>query len=330
MAISSALGSQALLPAGFGFRNVLINGNFQIWQRWVATSINVSAGTTAYTADRWFMSPVGATMGAVRNTNVPSGSPSRYSLEIAPNGVGGSTCKLGQRIEAANVYALKGIVTFSAWIFNNTTAQITPVLLLGTPSAADDFTTVTNMLTQTLQPCANGAWTKVSFTVDISGYSNINNGLQVEIQTSGHTTFGRIVRVADVQLEKSSISSSFENRPYGVELSLCQRYYWRNEITTLNARIGVGMVSGTACQGYMVHPVTMRTAPTAIGTSTTAGNFGFYNGATAIGAASVPTFDAGSPFGTNVAMTLASSLAANGGHLYRVNSPCWIEVSAEL
>lgn len=261
MAISSALGSQALMPAGFGFRNAFINGNFQVWQR--GSTVNVSAGTTGYTADRWFMSPVGATMGAVRNTNVPSGSPSRYSLEIAPNGVGGSTCKLGQRIEAANVYALKGIVTFSAWIFNNTTAQITPVLLLGTPSAADDFTTVTNMLTQTLQPCANGVWTKVSFTVDISGYTNINNGLQVEIQTSGHTTFGRIVRVADVQLEKSSISSSFENRPFGLELSLCQRYYYTSSFSDPNFYDGYQVGAGYITWWHTM-PQVMRIKPPTI------------------------------------------------------------------
>jgi len=58
----------------------------------------------------------------------------------------GSTCNLGQKIESANIYGLKGFVTFSAWIYNNTGSAITPTLLLGTPSAADNFTTVTNML----------------------------------------------------------------------------------------------------------------------------------------------------------------------------------------
>jgi hypothetical protein len=80
----------------------------------------------------------------------------------------------------------------------------------------------------------------------------------------------------------------------------------------------------------MIHPVPMRTAPTSISTSTTAGNFAFYNGITAVGASGVPTFDAASSFGTNVSMGLTSSMTTSGGAMYRVASPCWIEVSAEL
>jgi hypothetical protein len=246
---------------GSGFRNRLINGGFDIWQRWVATSINVSAGATAYTADRWFMSPVGALMGAIRDSNVPPTSLSRYSLQIAPNASsGGTTCNLGQRIEAANVYALKGTVTFSAWIFNNTSASMTPVLLLGTPSAPDNFTTVTNRLTQSLQSCANGAWTKVTHTVDISGYTNIDNGLQLEIQTSGHTTFGRIVRIAEVQLERNPQPTPFEQRPIGTELALCQRYYQIGRL----AAAGYGIVAtvDSGAYGNFSFPTRMRAAPT--------------------------------------------------------------------
>jgi hypothetical protein len=268
MAISSVLGSQALVPTGFGFRNSIINGCFDIWQRWVATSINVSSGATGYTADRWFMSPVGATMGAVRDTNVPPLSSSKYSLQIAPNGVGGSTCNLGQRIEASNVYSLKGTVTFSAWIFNNTTATITPVLLLGTPSAEDNFTTVTNYLTQSLQPCVNGQWTKVTYTGDISGYTNINNGLQVEIQTSGHTTFGRTVRIAEVQLEKNPQPTTIERRPIGVELALCQRYFQTITASLLmsyNPYWNVALGSGDQRINYSFK-TTMRAIPTVLTT----------------------------------------------------------------
>ena len=208
-----------------GMRNSLINGGMSVWQRWVATSIDVANGVTGYTADRWYLKPTGADMSAIRDTSVPTGGVSQYSLAITPNGVGGSTCLLGQRIESANVYAIKGTVTFSAWVFNSTGASITPSLLIGTPSAADNFTTVTNRLTQTLQACAASAWTKVSYSVDISGYTNINNGLQVELQTNGHTTYGKIVKVAQLQLELGSQATPFEQRPIGVELALCERYY---------------------------------------------------------------------------------------------------------
>jgi hypothetical protein len=51
MAISSALGSSALLPAGLGFRNELINGDFGINQR--AFTSTTTDG--AYGFDRWRM-----------------------------------------------------------------------------------------------------------------------------------------------------------------------------------------------------------------------------------------------------------------------------------
>jgi hypothetical protein len=51
MAISSALGSSALLPAGLGFRNLLINGEFRINQRAYASASNLASGS--YGFDRW-------------------------------------------------------------------------------------------------------------------------------------------------------------------------------------------------------------------------------------------------------------------------------------
>ena len=53
MAISSALGSSALLPAGLGFRNLIINGGFDIWQRGTAATTIGITSSSAFLADRW-------------------------------------------------------------------------------------------------------------------------------------------------------------------------------------------------------------------------------------------------------------------------------------
>jgi hypothetical protein len=320
-------------------RNALINGGMSIWQRWVATSIDVADGTTGYTADRWYLKPTGSGMSAIRETNVPPTNMSQYSLAIHPGGVGGSTCILGQRIEAANVYALKGTVTFSAWIFNNTTASITPVFLLGTPSASDNFTTVTNRLTQSLQACANGVWTKVTHTVDISGYTNINNGLQVEIQTSGHTTFGRTVRIAEVQLERNAQPTPFEQRPIGVELALCQRYFHvipAGNIKAVNQYATVGLSGGNLLVSH-TFPVTMRADPTAY-TSGGSGShsFDFYQSSAGSSISRVLVYQSGQSTTTIGFKTLAYSSDNNGGnvlpsngHLIGILSTA-VWVSAEL
>jgi hypothetical protein len=70
--------------------------------------------------------------------------------------------------------------------------------------------------------------------------------------------------VSKVQLELGTVPTPFENRPYGVELALCQRYYvfLGNVGYTTFADAAVRF---SACQ-YIL-PVAMRAAPTMGNTS---------------------------------------------------------------
>jgi hypothetical protein len=71
--------------------------------------------------------------------------------------------------------------------------------------------------------------------------------------------------ITGVQLEKGSTATSFDYRPYGTELALCQRYYqtYTNLPTPYNANGNNGL------NGWLsfVYPVPMRSAPTASGSS---------------------------------------------------------------
>ena len=87
MAISSVLGSSALAPAGLGFRNVIVNGGMDVWQRGTS-GFATSDGT--YTADRWRHTSNNLTI--TQDTDVPSGF--RYSAKL----VGTSDNSFAQRI----------------------------------------------------------------------------------------------------------------------------------------------------------------------------------------------------------------------------------------
>jgi len=63
-------------------------------------------------------------------------------------------------------------------------------------------------------------------------------------------------QVTGVQLEKGSTATSFDYRPYGTELALCQRYF-----VSLQEGIWTANGSGTATAGLYL-PVTMRATPT--------------------------------------------------------------------
>jgi len=67
------------------------------------------------------------------------------------------------------------------------------------------------------------------------------------------------------QLEIGSTATSFDYRPYGTELALCQRYYYRTTYGANSTTLAVGAVNGTtsAAQCGFTHPVTMRASPTA-------------------------------------------------------------------
>lgn len=66
--------------------------------------------------------------------------------------------------------------------------------------------------------------------------------------------------VANVQLEFGSVATQFEHRPYGTELALCQRYYWRG---IPGADINTHSYASGAIQSWpIMFPVTMRAVPT--------------------------------------------------------------------
>jgi hypothetical protein len=205
---------------------------------------------------------------------VPTGAFSRYSL-LVTGATSVTYCLIGQRFEAASVPFLKRTITFQAKIYNATGGGFTPNLWIGTPSAADNFATVTNRLTQTLQSCADASWTTVSYSVDISGYTNVDNGIQVELQIpSGPLNSGaKSIKIAEVDVSPGNTAATFEACPIDILLPRCQRYFEKsyamadapgtNGPTT---RMIFPVVSNSIANGTFLgvihYRVTKRAAPT--------------------------------------------------------------------
>ena len=76
-------------------------------------------------------------------------------------------------------------------------------------------------------------------------------------------TNGATFYITGVQLEKGSTATSFDYRPYGTELALCQRYYQQWGGNSGNERLGVGFNYSTVqTRVDMPLVVTMRSTPT--------------------------------------------------------------------
>ena len=107
--------------------------------------------------------------------------------------------------------------------------------------------------TGTAQGRLNGGTYGASGTVTVTGWTAGTN-LNVEFNTG---TCG------SVQLEKGSTATSFDYRPYGTELALCQRYYNRLGGQLANDILYQGyLTSGTASCITLTYPI-MRTSATA-------------------------------------------------------------------
>ena len=75
---------------------------------------------------------------------------------------------------------------------------------------------------------------------------------------------GATFYITGVQLEVGSTATSFDYRPYGTELQLCQRYCQVFKSQSAYSFYGIGFNEGTtASDGTIVLKVTMRTAPSA-------------------------------------------------------------------
>jgi hypothetical protein len=211
---------------------------------------------------------------------VPSGQGFVYSLQVATTTASGSTPLVEQRIEAANVSDLVSgkTVTVSFWA-SQTSGTLMPLQIgLFVPTTTKDTfgaqtqtgsTVTTATLTGTL------TYYTATFTLTTVGTltTTTNNGLALRF-ISGATASACTFLITGVQLEKGSIATPFEFRPFGTELRLCQRYYCKTFPLDTVPAAGVGQTGSIIVQGCAtttigfaydytwMFPVNMRAAPT--------------------------------------------------------------------
>ena len=245
-----------------GFKNRIINGAMGIWQR--GTSFNLTGGYT-YIVDRWANNYQTALY--AQSSDVPTTSGLRYSVDVTTTA--GNYNVIQQRIESYNCQDLVGqTITVSVWIkaisgtINYMSAN------LGYPSAQDNWNTsvaFSGSLLGTGIPSTSWTQYTATFTNLPAG---VANGLSL---TFNPTTTGACeIRYTGVQLEKGSTATSFDYRPYGTELSLCQRYY--QIVTDYRSASLYASSSGIFRSGTVQFGINMRAAPTVSFTSTTVSN----------------------------------------------------------
>ena len=285
-----------------GFRNRIINGAMMMGQRNAGASVTPSAATITYTLDRWQVYQTSASKFSVQqnagSVTLPVGFTNYLGVTSLAATTPGATDEymIRQFIEGYNVSDLAWgsssakTITLSFQVYSSLTgtfggsiqnsAANRCYVFSYTISVANTWTSVS----VTIPGDVTGTWLTTNeiglrLIFDIGGgtskkgtagswssseYDGVTGGTNV-IGTNGATFY-----ITGVQLEKGSVATPFEYRPYGTELALCQRYFQKSyDIgTAVGTATRTGMVSwnwqnlsnyGTV---FIQLPVRMRAAPT--------------------------------------------------------------------
>ena len=255
-----------------GFKNRILNGSMVIDQRNAGAAQTITAAAAlAYTVDRWYGYCTGANVTGqqVAGSTTPTNTQFRYRFTGAASV---TAVGFGQRIEQKNSYDLAGSTcTLSADLAISATLTTVTWTAYYATTTADTFG---SLASPTVTSIATGTFTVTStvtnFSANISVPAAATTGIQI-LFTVGALTAGLTWTIGNVQLEKGSTATSFDYRPYGTELQLCQRYYQKSyaietvpaSVTKLNIVGGaVGLYGVWAGLNSISFAVQMRAAPT--------------------------------------------------------------------
>lgn len=236
--------------------NLLINGDFQVWQR--GTSLDVINGSVAFSADRWLVVNTMGLTGSVRTRKLTAISGGE-SLVLENLGSGSGSAIISQGLEELDVNKLRGKRVTLSYFFNTKMSDI------------DVVTYARFSETQAIQ--ANGVGTNVFLKNDTGSttWKKVTQTFDVPVNAKGlaigiypqflANRIGDFLQIRDVKLELGEIATPLSPRPYGEELSLCQRY-----CRSLLGRYSFSFYNADSVFFCADEIANMRTSPTVIGT----------------------------------------------------------------
>ena len=253
-----------------GFRNQLINGNYQVWQR--GTTMTTTNNAALPTADKWKCntSSAGVTLTQKTDNNPPGFA---YSIET-DGGTGGTNGnQMINSIELpslgnAGPFVLNSIWTLS-WYINAQSPPTMPQAIFFdevTPGSAKVPLTVSDMKpVPGYESITVGAqtWTRYQVTVTVDD-APVSTSARLRIGvTFGDINVGSIAgrRMTGVQLEYGTVATPYEVIPIQTQLANCQRYFYQYTSTANGSRVAV--VESTSPDNgrffnNQVCPVTLR------------------------------------------------------------------------
>jgi len=250
----------------YGFKNRIINGAMVIDQRNAGASVSQS-NAYGYINDRWWVyQPNVGTAQRVSTGN--SDFPYALRVQRTAANTGTTIVTAGQVIETNNCQDLAGqTITVSAYLtaganFSAASSQVYISVITGTGTDQGAFAGFGSASwtgwANTLASATTISTTRTKYSASVTIPAGTNEiGLRVYWYPTGTAGAADYVDITGVQLEKGSVATSFDYRPYGTELALCQRYFYKH-----NTSWGSSYNSSNSTLIGYPFKVTMRAQPT--------------------------------------------------------------------
>jgi hypothetical protein len=293
--------------SNFGFKNRIINGAMVIDQRNAGASVSID-GAASYTLDRYLCQDnTDGSFSVQQSSTAPTGFNNSLLITITGTDSSLTTTQFGRIVQRIEGYSIADLgygtasaqtVTLSFWVRSSVTGTFSGTLLNNASDRIYAFT-------YTISVANTFEYKTITITGDTTGTWLTTNGTGIELnlsigagpsrtvasgswgtslayaatgQTNLFATASATFYITGVQLEKGSTATSFDYRPYGTELALCQRYCSVLRAPNDNAGLCTGAnYNGTNFYGYIPYPVTMRTTPSLTVAGTTSGYQVYFN-----------------------------------------------------
>ena len=243
--------ANAVTPS-VNMKNRIINGAMVIDQRNAGASVTPTG--SAYTLDRWQLSVgVASKLSVQQSSTAPTGFKNSTLITTASayTASAGDYLSYCQKVEGFNCADLDWgtanakTVTVSFWVRSSLTGTFSGAIQNGGASRSYPFTFVISSAntweyeTVTIAGDTSGTWLTTN-GVGLELHFNLGSGSD-RLGTAGAwnsnwntgatgsvalvQTASATMNITGVQLEVGSTATSFDYRPYGTELVLCQRYF---------------------------------------------------------------------------------------------------------
>jgi hypothetical protein len=330
---------------GLFFRNRIINGDMRIDQRNAGASVTPTS--SSYTLDRWQAIISQSSKFSVQQNAGSVTPPTGFNNYLGVTSLSAFSVAAGdyfaiyQQIEGLNVADLGFgtanalTVTISFWVRSSLTGTFGGSLKNSSTRSYPFTYTISSANTWEKKTITIAGDTTGTWPTDTSAGLLLSLGLGVGATFSGTAgawaganyvtatgatsvvgTNGATFYITGVQIETGSVATPFERRPYGTELMLCQRYYFR-QYANSGQSFGLGFVyTGNTFLLMAPFPVPMRAAPASLDQTGTASNYQVFENVN-VTLNSVPTINSAT---TNL-QGIATGTSASG--LDNLNPVLW-------